>query len=98
MNIPLSGVANVPDTEKFDRVLQRSERQFDLIKQKYDKLTNPYKDQGQNIRFCTEDVIEVVYKNKEEAIVPNNRTNVLVAAFTTCHARLKLYSYLKRVG
>ena len=43
---PLSGVANLPATEKFDRVLQRSERQFDRIKQKYDKLTNPYKDQG----------------------------------------------------
>ena len=43
---PLSGVANLPATEKFDRVLQRSERQFDRIKQKYDQLTNPYKDQG----------------------------------------------------
>ena len=31
---------------KFDRVLQRSERQFDRIEQKYDKLTNPYKDHG----------------------------------------------------
>ena len=38
----------------------------------------------QNIRFCTEDVIEVVYAYKEEAIVPNNRTNVFIAAFTTC--------------
>ena len=28
----------------------------------------------QNIRFCTEDVLEVLYVNKEEAIVPNNRT------------------------
>ena len=43
---PLSGVANLPATEKFDRVLHRSERQFDRIKQKYDKLKNPYKDQG----------------------------------------------------
>ena len=43
---PLSGVANLPATEKFDRVLHRSERQFDRIKQKYDKLTNPNKDQG----------------------------------------------------
>ena len=41
---PLSGVANLPATEKFDRVLHRSERQFDRIKQKYDKLKNPYKD------------------------------------------------------
>ena len=52
----------------------------------------------QNIRFCTEDVLEVVYTYKEEAILPNNRTNVFVAAFTTCHARLKLYSYLQTLG
>ena len=52
----------------------------------------------QNIRFCTEDVFEVVYANKEECIVPNNRTNVFIPAFTTCHARLKLYSYLQTLG
>ena len=52
----------------------------------------------QNIKFCTEDVLEVVYVNKEEAILPNNRTNVFIAAFTTCWARLKLYSYLQTLG
>ena len=41
---PLSGVANLAATEKFDRVLHKSERQFDRIKQKYEKLKNPYKD------------------------------------------------------
>ena len=51
-----------------------------------------------DIRFCTEDIIEVVFKNKEEAITPSNKTNVFVAAFTTCHARLKLYSYLETLG
>ena len=43
---PLSGVTTLPETKKFDRILGKSEKQFDLIKQKYDKLTNPYKDQG----------------------------------------------------
>ena len=51
-----------------------------------------------NIRFCTEDVLEVVYAYKEDSILPNNRTNVFVAAFTTCYARLKLYSYLETLG
>ena len=54
--------------------------------------------QVQDIRFCSEDIVEVVFKNKEEAVVPSNKTNVFVAAFTTCHARLKLYSYLERLG
>ena len=44
--MPLSGVSTLPETKKFDRILGKSEKQFDLIKQKYDKLTNPYKDQG----------------------------------------------------
>ena len=43
---PLSGVSTLPETKKFDRILGKSEKQFDLIKQKYDQLTNPYKDQG----------------------------------------------------
>ena len=40
---PLSGVATLPETEKFDRLLNRSERQFDRIKQRYERLKNPYK-------------------------------------------------------
>ena len=52
----------------------------------------------QNIRFCTDDVLEVVYAYKDDFILPNNRTNVFIAAFTTCWARLKLYSYLQKLG
>ena len=52
----------------------------------------------QNIRFCTEDVLEVLYVFKEDTVIPNNCTNVFVAAFTTCWARLKLYSYLQALG
>ena len=51
-----------------------------------------------DIRFCTDEMIEVVYVNKEEAIFPSNKTNVFIAAFTTCWARLKLYSYLETLG
>ena len=42
---PLSGVTALPETKKFDRILNRSEKHFDLIKQRYEKLKNPYKDQ-----------------------------------------------------
>ena len=41
---PLSGVTTLPETKKFDRILGKSEKQFDLIKQRYEKLKNPYKD------------------------------------------------------
>ena len=43
---PLSGVTTLPETKKFDRILNRLEKHFDLIKQKYDRLTNPYKDES----------------------------------------------------
>ena len=42
---PLSGVTTLPETKKFDRILNRSEKHFDLIKQRYERLKNPYKDQ-----------------------------------------------------
>ena len=41
---PLSGVSALPETKKFDRILGKSEKQFDRIKQQYEKLKNPYKD------------------------------------------------------
>ena len=44
--IPLSGVVNVPDMEKFERVLQRLERQFDCINI---RLRNPLQKNEENV-------------------------------------------------
>ena len=49
------------------------------------------------LRICNEDVLEVVYSQTQENVVPSVKTNIFIAAFTTCHARLKLYSYLDRL-
>ena len=46
------------------------------------------------LRICTDDVLEAVYTELDENVVPSNKTNVLVAAFTTAWARLKLYEAL----
>ena len=48
--------------------------------------------------FVSDDVIELRYENKENFIEPNGKTNVVIAAFTTAHARLKLYSVLEQLG
>ena len=61
-------------------------------------ITEDDTNEVQELRFCSDDVLEVVYKNKEEAVLPSNKTNVFVAAFTTCHARLKLYSHLEKLN
>ena len=51
----------------------------------------------QSLRVCTDDILEVVYQQIPENDPPNPKTNIFIAAFTTCHARLKLYSYLHRL-
>ena len=60
-------------------------------------ITEDDTNEVQELRFCSDEVLEVVYKNKEEAVVSSNKTDIFIAAFTTCHARLKLYSYLHRL-
>ena len=46
------------------------------------------------IRLCTDDIMEVVYTSVEENAPKGKKTNIFVAAFTTSHARLKLYESL----
>ena len=41
------------------------------------------------LRLCTDDILEAVFTS-----VKGTKTNIFVAAFTTCHARLKLYESL----
>ena len=51
----------------------------------------------QTLRICNDDILEVVYKQHPENDMPNPKTNIFIACFTTCWARLKLYSYLHRL-
>ena len=45
-------------------------------------------------RFVSDEMIEIHYENSENFIAPNAKTNVVIAAFTTAYARLKLYGVL----
>ncbi|XP_074648849.1 uncharacterized protein LOC141904197 [Tubulanus polymorphus] len=51
-----------------------------------------------DIIICNDDVLRVHYKTKSEFVKPNSRTNVAIAAFTTAHARLILYTYTEKLG
>ena len=55
----------------------------------YDNL-----DHVERIRICNDDLVEVVVREHQENQIDNGRRNIFIAAFTTCHARLKLYQYL----
>ena len=45
-----------------------------------------------------DEILDVFYTHKEEDIEINGRTNIFVAAFTTCLARLMLYNELHKAG
>ena len=45
-------------------------------------------------RFVSDEMIEIHCENNENFIAPNAKTNVVIAAFTTVYARLKLYGML----
>ena len=45
-------------------------------------------------RLVNDETVEVHYRNTEEFAEPNNKVNVVIAAFTTAYARLKLYDLL----
>ena len=46
------------------------------------------------LRLCTDDILEAVYTSVHYNAVKGTKTDIFMAAFTTCHARLKLYESL----
>ena len=48
-------------------------------------------------RLVNDDTVEVQYCNAEEFEEPDSKTNVVIAAFTTAYARLKLYDLLDQL-
>ena len=50
------------------------------------------------IHFVSEEMVEMRYQYKEEFVEESGRTNLVIAAYTTAQARLKLNSYLEQLG
>ena len=60
-------------------------------------LTNPeicVKD----FNIVAPDLLQVQYSKVQEAMTPDAKTNIFLASFTTCWARLKLYEVLNQLG
>ena len=62
---------------------------FDLLSSDQIKVTDA--------SFINDELIEVHFENVDEFVEADNRTNVVIAAFTTAHARLKLYSVFEQL-
>ena len=50
-----------------------------------------------DVRFVSDEMVELRYEYKENFVEPNAKTNVVIAAFTTAYARLKLYGVLDQL-
>ena len=71
--------------------------QVEFVKdtERYFRLLTCQSTQVKNIQFVNDDCIEVYYTQGDELFSTSDKTNVAIAAFTTAHARLKLYSVLE---
>ena len=67
-------------------MVQEPSRFFDLL----------YSDEFEvcDARLVNENMVEVQYRNTDEFTTQNAKVNVVIAAFTTAYARLKLYDLL----
>ena len=74
--------SNLSKTE----MVQEPSRFFDLL----------YSDEFEvcDARIVNENMVEVQYRNTDEFTAQNDKVNVVIAAFTTAYARLKLYDLL----
>ena len=73
--------------------------QVDLVKdaERYLRLLNCKSTNMKNIQFVNNQCIEVFYTEGDDFVSTSDKTNVVIAAFTTAQARLKLYSVPERL-
>ena len=50
-----------------------------------------------DVRFVNDDLVEMYVSKHDAFVLPKDRCNIVVAAFTTAHARLRLYSEIERL-
>ena len=67
-------------------MVKEPKRFFDLL--------NSAEFEVSNAHMVNEEMVEVQYKNVKEFAEQNDKVNVVIAAFTTAYARLKLYDLL----
>jgi len=71
-------------------IVKDPERYFDLLTSDAVEV--------QNVRFINDEMVEIHYLHANDFIPANAKTNAVLAAFTTAHARLKLYSVLEELN
>ena len=77
-----------PNRPKAEVIINPAEY-FDLLTSSKPEVTNAH--------LINQEVIEVHYVLKEGFVEASDRTNVVLAAFTTAQARIKLYHLLNKL-
>ena len=67
------------------------------IEEFYRLLSDPSID-VQNFHIISKDIVQMEWLYQSEFIPDNMNTNIFIATFTTCWARLKLYSILEKLN
>ena len=63
----------------------------------FDMLTSDQQN-VKNIRFVSSEAVQLDWCYNDDFVEASSRTNVVIAAYTTAQARLKLFSYLEPLG
>jgi hypothetical protein len=97
---PLTSVYTVPLFFFLGKFAQRSNMtKVELVKDPrtyFDYLTSD-EIKVLNARFVSDEMVELHYEYNENFVEPDAKTNVVIAAFTTAYARLKLYDVLDQL-
>ena len=83
---------------KFGKKPNRSKSQYITEPSKFKQLANDTSVEIMMIYMVNENCLLVETKSRENFEPDNIKTNDIVASFTTCWARLKLYSLIDQLG
>ena len=85
---------------KFGQRLNMKQTNFfheEEVNEFFKTFTDPMK-QPQNFHILTDDILQMEWIHKTDCQPEDNKTNIYLATFTTCWARLKLYSVLEELN
>ena len=85
---------------KFGENLSKTKSEFihDNEAEKFIQMITSADKEVTNFNIVADDIIHVEWKAKKESLNEDFKTNIFLASFTTCWARLELYKVLHQLG
>jgi hypothetical protein len=83
---------------KFSQRNQMRQTSYITKPEEYFKLLTSDTEEVSNVLFINDEMVRVDFKVHDQFLEPLAQTNIVIAAFTTAHARLELYKHLRQLG